>query len=365
MKGRARARVLHCIPSMAGGGAEKQLALLATALPAHGWDVDVAILDRGVHLDRLERSGARLHFIPSSSNYDPLIPLRLGRIMRRVKPDVVQTWLAQMDVAAGLAALTRRVPWIVSERSTQALPPSLKRRVRETVIGRATAVISNSEEGLRSWQSRHPSKPHFYVPNAVALSEIDATPAADLSRFRLTPQTRLVLAASRLVLPKNLETFRTAMQFVVREVDAVALICGIGPQREVLLERIARDEQTGRVVLPGFVDDMAGWLKAADVMVSVSLFEGRPNAVMEAMACRTPIVVSNIAEHREILDETTASFVDPHDAHDIAQAIIQTLRDSDAARKRAELARRTVDVWTPDAIAAEYARIYRTLMKKN
>ncbi len=365
MTKRAPARVLHCIPSMAGGGAEKQLALLAAALPAHGWDVDVAILDRGVHLDRLERSGARLHFIPSRGNYDPMIPLRLARLIRKTKPDIVQTWLAQMDIAAGAAALAQRVPWIVCERSTQALPPSLKRRVRDFVIARATAVISNSEEGLRSWRSQHPSKPSFHVANAVALTEVDAAPVADLSRFKRTPQTRIVLTAARLVLPKNLDALRTAMQFVVREVDAVALICGIGPMREVLLERIARDEQIDRVVLPGFVEDIDSWMKAADAVVSVSFVEGRPNVIIEAMACGIPVVVSNIPEHREILDETSAAFVDPLDAHDIAQAIIDVLRDPVTAHKRAAVARENVEAWTPDAIAAEYARIYRELTKRN
>jgi glycosyltransferase involved in cell wall biosynthesis len=364
MKRRARARVLHFIPSMGGGGAEKQLALLAAALPAHGWDVDVAILDRGVHLDRLERSGARLHFVPSSSNYDPMIPWRLGRVIRRVEPDLVQTWLPQMDIAAGFAALLRGVPWVVSERVTRPLPPSFKRRVRDAMTARATAVISNSEEGLRAWRARHPSKPQFHVPNALALHELDAAKPADLSRFRVTPQTKIVLAAGRLVLQKNMEALRAAMVYVAREIDAVAVICGIGEQREVLIERIARDGQTDRVLLPGFVSELASWMKAADVMVSLSHFEGRPNAVMEAMACRTPLVVSNIPEHREIVDASCALLVDYHDLHEIAEAILAVLRDRRGAKKRAEAARKKVNVWTPDAIAAEYARIYRTLTKR-
>jgi glycosyltransferase involved in cell wall biosynthesis len=365
MTDRARARVLHFIPSMGGGGAEKQLALLAGALPAHGWDVEVAILDRGIHLERLERSGARLHWVRSASNYDPMIPLRLGRVIRRVKPDVVQTWLPQMDVAAGFAALTHRVPWIVSERVTRPLPPSIKRTLRDAITGRATAVVSNSQEGLRMWRKRHPSMGHFYVPNALALPELERAPAEDLSRFRVTPESRVVLAAGRLVLQKNMEALRAAMVFVTREIDAVAIICGVGEQRDVLLEKIERDGQIERVVLPGFVPELAGWLKAADVMVSVSHFEGRPNTVIEAMACGTPLVVSNIPEHREIVDATSALLVEHHDAHDIAHAILAVLRDPEDAVKRAAVAREAVAAWTPDAIASEYARIYRTLSKRN
>lgn len=365
MTNRARARVLHLIPSMAGGGAEKQLTLLAASLPAHGWDVEVGILERGVHLVQLERSGARLHCIPSRHAYDPMIPFRLGGLMRRVKPDIVQTWLPQMDIAAGVAALTQRIPWIVSERVTQPLPPSFKRTLRDAITSRATAVISNSEEGLRRWRVRHPSMAQFHVPNAVALDELDRIGEADLSRFRVTPRSRIVLAVGRLVLQKNMEALRAAMLLVVREIDAVALICGIGPLREVLLERIRRDELTDRVLLPGFVPEIAGWMKAADVLVSVSHFEGRPNVVIEAMACGTPLVVSDIPEHREILDPASALLVDQTDPHDIANAILTALHEPDAARARAAVARDAVQEWTPDAIAAEYARIYTKLARRD
>ncbi len=361
----ACARVLHLIPSLAGGGAEKQLALLAGALPAHGWDVEVGSFDRGVHFERLERSGARLHQVSAAHRYDPTLPVRLGRLIKRVKPHIVQTWLPKMDIVGGLAAVMLGVPWIVSERVTQPLPPSIKRRLREWLTSRATAVVSNSEEGLRTWKTRQPSMPHFYVPNALALEEIERAGPADLSRFRVTPQSRIVLAVGRLVLQKNMEAVRAAMLLVAREADAVALICGIGPQREVLLERIRRDELAERVQLPGFVPEVAGWMKAADVMVSVSHFEGRPNAVIEAMACGTPLVVSDIPEHREILGPDSALFVDHTDAHDIANAILETLRDADAARGRAAVAREAVAAWTPDAIAAEYARIYTMLMRRN
>jgi glycosyltransferase involved in cell wall biosynthesis len=358
---RAPARVLHLIPSMNGGGAEKQLALLAAALPAQGWEVHVGLLNRGIHYARLQGSGATIHQIPHAGPYDPLIPLRIARLLRTVGPRIVQTWLPLMDVAGGVAATLRGVPWIVSERVTYALPRSLKRTLRNAVIARATAVVSNSEEALHPWRVRHPGKPLFHVPNALALDEITETPRGNLSGFAATPRSRIVLAAGRLVAQKNFETLRTAMLYVAREMDVVAVICGIGPQREVLLERIERDGQSGRVLLPGYTPEVISWMKAADAVVSVSLFEGRPNVVMEAMACGTPLVVSDIPEHRELVDEHSALFVDARDAHDVAEGILRVLREREAAAARAEEARRRVGVWTPASVAAQYAQIYAKL----
>lgn len=362
---RAPERVLHLIPSMNGGGAEKQLALLADALPAHGWEVHVGLLNRGIYYPRLEASGATIHQIPHAGAYDPLIPLRISRLLSTVRPRIVQTWLPQMDVAAGVAATLRGVPWIVSERVTRALPRSLKQSLRNAVIAHATAVVSNSEEGLRAWRERHPAKPLFHVPNALALDEISRTPRGDLSRFAATPRSKFVLAAGRLVAQKNFETLRTAMLYVARELDVVAVICGIGPQREVLQARIDRDGQSGRVLLPGYTPDLLPWMKAADAVVSVSLFEGRPNVVMEAMACGTPLVVSEIPEHRELVDDHSALFVDARDAHDVAEGLLRVLREREAAEVRAVEARRRVGGWTPASVAAQYAQIYAKLSRQN
>jgi glycosyltransferase involved in cell wall biosynthesis len=362
---RAPERVLHLIPSMNGGGAEKQLALLAEALPAHGWEVHVGLLNRGIHYARLQGSGAIIHQIPHAGPYDPLIPLRIFRLLHTLRPRIVQTWLPQMDVAAGIAATLRGVPWIVSERVTHVLPRSLKRSVRNAVIAHATAVVSNSEEALHTWRARHPGKPQFHVPNALALDEITQAPRGNLSQFAVTPRSKFILAAGRLVAQKNFETLRTAMLYVARELDVVAVICGVGMQREVLQERVERDGQAGHVLLPGYTPDLLSWMKAADAVVSVSLFEGRPNVVMEAMACGTPLVVSEIPEHRELVDEHAALFVDARDAHDVAEGILKVLREREAAQLRAAEARRRVGAWTPASVAAQYAQIYAKLSAQN
>src|SRR5687768_12082661 len=67
-----RPRVLHCIPSLAGGGAERQLAYLSRELDALGWDVHIASVHEGPSLRLFAGSGATLHLIDTSrSKYDP------------------------------------------------------------------------------------------------------------------------------------------------------------------------------------------------------------------------------------------------------------------------------------------------------
>src|SRR4029077_5699867 len=110
--------------------------------------------------------------------------------------------------------------------------------------------------------------------------------------------------------------------------------------------RVKRSRNSERIRLLGFVKDLWCWMRRADVFVSVSRFEGTPNVVLEAMAIGCPLVVSDIPEHREILDETTARFCSVDAAGDIAAAVLRTLNTPSEARERADLARKRVAEWS-------------------
>src|SRR5258708_16637088 len=100
-----RMRVLHCIGGLGGGGAERQVSYLSKELLRRGVDVHIAYRHGGHNLNGIQESGATLHELWGRNNYDPLLLCSLVKLVRRVKPDLIQTWLLQMDVLAGLAAV--------------------------------------------------------------------------------------------------------------------------------------------------------------------------------------------------------------------------------------------------------------------
>src|SRR5918993_402699 len=141
-------RILYCIPSMEGGGTERQVTYLARELVRDGCEVHVALNRGGQNLDTLEASGATVHRLGPLSNHDPRIFLRLRQLIRVIEPDVSQCWLLQMELLGGLASMSCRVPWIFSERSSaQAYPPTAKHALRIRIAAFAAAIVSNSEAG--------------------------------------------------------------------------------------------------------------------------------------------------------------------------------------------------------------------------
>jgi len=353
-------RILHCIPTMGGGGAERQLAYLAAALVRRGWDVHVALAAGGPNMARLEAGGSVIHRLRARGNYDPGIIWRLARTIDRVQPDVVQVWMIQMEVVGALAARYMHVPWILSERCSEAAyTQSLKYRLREWIAPGASAVVSNSSGGYDYWDRRLGAQVARYViPNALPLDEIRATEPADAARTRISASEPVILFAGRLTEQKNPETLMKALVSVLARPGTRAVFAGEGPLRHTL-EALSRGYGIEpRVRFTGYVADLWAWMKRASVFVSPSRYEGHPNTVLEAAACGCPLVVSDIPAHLEFLDEHRARLVPADDAAQLARGIIDVLDHPDAARTRADGAARMVEQWSPAAIAQEYERVY-------
>jgi glycosyltransferase involved in cell wall biosynthesis len=349
-------RILHLIPTLGGGGAERQVAYLAHGLHTHGVDVHVGILRDGPNLPRLLAAGATVHRIRASSNYDVLLVPRIVRLIRSVRPDVVQTWLTQMDVAGGIAARITDTPWVVSERTTaDVYPHDARHALRRAIGGLADAIVANSRGGLDFWPHVRTGK--TIVPNALALEEIDASPAEDVEGVR----GKVILFAGRFEKEKNLPNLIAALAIVLRDQDATALLCGSGPLEGEVRAAIETHGLTDRVRLLGFTDRLWSLMKRADVLVAVSWFEGHPNVVLEAAACGCPLVLSDIPAHRDVLEGDAALLVPPSDPTAIAAAIASVLDDPSAAQLRARHARHNVEPLSIDAAAVQYLRVYERL----
>ena len=359
-------RVLHCMPTMAGGGSERQLALLAEGQTHAGLGVFVALLRSGPNLARLKESGAQVIFLRAHGNYDPRVIFQIAGIIREHRIDLVQTWLPQMDVFGALAARWVGVPYIVSERSCLlAYPRSVKHALRVTIGRSANAVVANSLGGLHYWYGKNNSQLSRVIRNVVSIAEVGMLdPGTKETNCR--PGSRL-LYAGRYTSSKNLADLLKALALVLpRFPGAVAEFHGDGPLKGDLLR--ARDQLglASRVSIGGYLDPLIPKLKETTVFVSPSSFEGNPNTVIEAAACGCTLVVSDIPAHREFLDDACAYFVDFNSPTDIARGIERALSDSeDVQRKRGMAARDRVSSWTAEAITSEYIDLYKDVLKEH
>lgn len=358
-------KILHCIPTLECGGAERQLSYLSPELARRGHEVHVTFLRGGVNLERLCRSHVHLHQLKARSKYDPLLLWQLDRLIRKIRPDIIQTWLINMDILGGLAALSKRMTWVLRESSCARIGHNtFKRNLRQRLGKKAQAIIANSNGGVCYWRMRGYKGKDFLIPNCLPLEEISAEELACLPGMGKYSGENFVLYAGRMLdEEKNVEKLILSLFNINQKIKIKAALCGDGPERVRLAELINKNGYKDRIYLPGIVNNVWGVMKRADVFVSVSHYEGRPNSVLEAMACGCPLVVSDIPAHREFLDERCAVLVDPQNVEAIAQGIRMVLENLESAGARAEVARAKVGAWSIPAIANQYEQVYQDILK--
>jgi glycosyltransferase involved in cell wall biosynthesis len=350
-------RVVQCIWRMSVGGTEGQLLRLATALVRRGIDLHIVTASAGEYDAALP---GQSHRVASWFKYDPSPLLRLGLLFRRLQPDIVHTFLTQMDIIAGMTAATLRIPWMLSERSTaEAYPPMPRHRLRIASGRRADAIVANSLGGADYWRSVAPNVSRIRViPNIVPVAEIEAALPVDDAALG-----DVVLFAGRFSAEKNLFTLMDALALLLREKGTTAVMCGDGPLR-VQVEQKARDLGiASRVRFLGNVSNVWSWMKRAAAVVSVSTFEGNPNVVLEAAAAGAPLLLSDIAGHRAVFADDAALYVDGSSAQSICNGIVNILTNRVAATNRAEQARRGIGSRSADEIAARYEQVYREILE--
>jgi glycosyltransferase involved in cell wall biosynthesis len=268
-----------------------------------------------------------------------------------------------MEVLAGFAARLSGLPWIFTERSSHGAYPDGWRSRLHIQMGRmATAIVANSAEGERFWAERGASGvPRRLIPNALPIAEIASTPPAVGDHLNVAPDRRIVLFVGRFSPEKNLSTLVRALSMVSPHLNIIGVLAGVGPDHEKIAQEAKALNMGEQIRLPGYVNNVWGLMKKADVFVSPAFFEGRPNTVLEAMACGCPLILSDIPAHRELVSGEAALFTKADRPEELAQAISRTLEDPSAATARARVARNIVDRYTVDRMAKDYDSLYRTI----
>jgi len=209
--------------------------------------------------------------------------------------------------------------------------------LRRVAIPRAAGLIlPDADLGVRL-RARWPGVRALDLPNGV-----DAEHFAPGERAADPGGGRVVLYAGRLSVEKNLLTLVEALARV-GEPDVRLVLVGDGPEAARIRARASA--RGVDVVLAGVVPNhaMPRHYRAADCFALPSLTEGNPKALLEAMACALPCVVSDRGGNRRLVaDGETGLRVDPEDPGALAAAIGRVLRDRALAARLGKAARERV-----------------------
>ncbi len=298
------AAVTHVIPVFKPGGAELQLAALATAQAKGGTHTSVWCLTADPLLTgEVESSG--VHVASLRQN-----PVRFAKQAWRGwrLDDVVHSWMYHGFLMGAALRPFGRATHIWGVRRTEPFSPGLKRRTR-AVVRLCRALAPHAADGLvfcsRTAMERHVEAgfdaPHLAVTlNAIPKKYTEAPPAADTEVFTVGCLTRWTF-------DKGIDVLLRAWADYHSKGNGGELHLagpGINSDNAELVAMVAENGVADSVRLLGPFRDPREFHRSLDVYVSPSRTEGFPNVVAEAMATARPVVATDVGGTAEVLGDT-------------------------------------------------------------
>ena len=331
-------RVTVVVPSLRLGGAEASLAKAASLISDVVDRLDVIVLaDIEAAVVAQLPPAARLHVMKGRSSANPLLWVKIRRILNRLNPDVLLGWSIYANLVAIISSRglpIRRV--IVSERNY--LPRLYARsRVRSalrailfilirSLYRKADVVTANSQASVRFLGRFIGKGPKFIeLPNLIDVDYVN-----DYARLppEVVPNSvdgPKILAIGRLDHQKGFDLLLQAFAVIRRIHPWTLVVVGDGPESDALRSLAMQLCIAPAVQWIGAVDNPFPYYRWADLVVVPSRFEGFPNVALEAMACGRTVICADCKSGPK---ELTAAgrygvLVPANDVQRLAQAILR------------------------------------------
>jgi glycosyltransferase involved in cell wall biosynthesis len=358
----APVRVLHVVPSLHSGGMERALVRLLsgfsemrTAQQQAEAIHAVCVLQGGdVDLIGRCRSAGPIWVLGNGSSRLARRHTwrRLGQIISEFDPDVVhaRTTAAWFDTTFALRQHPRvRLVLGFHGRTSLNSPGWLRRRINRWTCRRADTVLTVSCEAARMLEGEWevPANKIRVIANGVDTfrfsppqSRCGESPELPARR----PGDHVVACVANLLPIKNIDTLlRNWRKVAMADPQAKLWLIGEGPMHQPL----ARLSETLRVAdtveFLGQRDDIPDLLRAADLFVLPSCYEGSSNATMEAMATGLPVIAFDVGGMSELVRTNHTGWLVPADEPDrLADVILGALIDRSARQRAGQAARRAV-----------------------
>jgi glycosyltransferase involved in cell wall biosynthesis len=350
----AERRVLQLVVSTALGGGPKHVLDVVTRLDPRRFVPLVAGPPDGPMFARFEKAGIETH-AARLDRLDPVTLVRLCRLARRRGVHLVHSHGKGAGVYGRLAARVLGVPAVhtfhglhhesygaVARHAYLGLERGLARLTR-TIVN-VTEAQERAGLALRLFRAGQ----SVVIENGVDVHALDALAAAAGERRRGNVEENAIVVGTvaRLDAVKAVDVLLAGIAAARARLQGrplVAVVVGAGREGDRLRARVASLGLDGVVRFPGAVEDAPGLFGGWDLYASASRVEGLPLALLEAMACRLPVVATDIPGHRRLVEHgVTGLLVPVDDAAALGDAIAVLARSAErpamgeAGRRRVE-----------------------------
>ena len=317
-------RITCFISSLASGGAEHQLAILANMLCEKGYKVDFVTCLNDPDYYMLNPEIRRIKINTNNSNF--ISTVKMIKFFRKHDTDVIISFRERMNLTTIVGCLGRKIKIIAGERSfTIGRPTIVGELLHDFFYKYATYIVPNSssqEYYLRSLKKNWANKLHT-ITNYTDINLYQyCPPPIDSSRI-------LIGVFARFSPHKNCLNFVKMLNVLRNEVNIDFEIHWYGQNTgkfdkeyyQKVLDLISFYKLENKLFLHNAVKDVANTMKSFHAIALPSIFEGFSNSIAEGICCGKPMLVSKVSDNGIMVKDGENGFLfDPNDIQNMVMA---------------------------------------------
>lgn len=365
-------RALHLVEDLKIGGAERVIADIAAGLDKKNFEVSVLCVTRGGEIaDELKEQGIEVKILGIFSYHNPINVLKLARLLKKAKPDIVHThgYFASVigRIAAKIAGILILINHVHSTYWEYRKRHILMERFLSLFTHKIICCSKAVEDFVRGQERINPAKT-VVIYNGVDEDRFTTykNTSSIKAQLGIDSGESVVGTVSSLTPHKGHKyLFQAAPMILGVCAHTKFLIVGDGILREKLEEQIKNLNLASAVIFTGTKKNIPEILSAMDIFVLPSCSrEGLGISIIEAMAVEKPVVASDIGGIPEVVKNGETGFlVPPRNPEALAQAIIDLLQNPRKAKALGKKGRtRFQEKFTNERMLSEVESLYEALI---
>lgn len=307
-KGVTMKKVLFVNSSLSGGGSERVMTLLANQMSEDGYDVVMVLC---VHNEEIYKLNEKIRYTYLNEDNSNGIKMRLTRLkelrlaIRNVNPDVVISFMSQINMYSLIATIGLNKKVIVSERADPKQRLKIHRFVENVLYTFCADTIVFQTEFVKKYFNSFIRKKSTVIANPIDTSNLPIYSGK---------RQKCIAGIGRLTEQKNFELLIDAFIEFNKQIEGYTLhIFGDGPLMDKFKKIINEKGMSSQISLHGYVKNIVEQIYRYNMYVSTSNFEGISNAMLEAMAMGIPTICTDcpVGGARMVIEDGINGFLIP------------------------------------------------------
>ncbi len=360
-------KVLHVIPTLKAGGAEKLLNDILPLFKNKDCDVSLFVIDLSdaFFIDKIIDNQIIIYTGNSKKIRSMFNFFALFKNIKTNNYDVVHGHLFPTNYwLAVIAKVIKKPKYVFTEHNTHNRRRNYKilKPVEKYVYRQFNHVISISDktqENLLNWLNISSDK-FSVINNGIDLEEYFNAQVYTKKDIHssLNESDILLLMVGSFTIQKNQDKIIRVLKRLPKKFKLI--LVGTGPRKEELHRLVSKLNLIERVIFLGLRDDVPSLNKSVDINIVSSHWEGFGLVAAEGMASGKPLIASNIDGIGQVVSNKEFLF---NDINELYSLILRLIEDHEFYKKCSEFGKKRADLYSIKTMAQNYLNIYLLLNK--